>query len=216
MKENNGQVCKMLRLPGGSFYKKNKWFLCFVGGLFFGIFYGIFFAGSYLENVGFVSDYFQVRYLQEELDTSQFFPYLLKGRGLSFFLIWLMGSSFLGSILVYLVLGWIGFSVGIYLVAAVVKYKAAGIGFCLAALFPQGLFYIPAFGLVLWQAYWMSRRKTKTAAFERNVFFERNGNREKIMRYLAVLIVGMILLFLGVLTESYVNPKIFKKLLEKF
>lgn len=206
----------MLRLPTIRFNWKNRLLLSFVGGLFFGIFYANFFAREYLENVGFVSDYFQIRYLQEDVNKNLLFPYLLKGRGLSFFLIWLMGSSFLGGIMIYVVLGWIGFSVGIYLVAAIVKYGLGGIGFCLAALFPQCLFYIPAFGLVLWQAYSINRKKVGAESFGRSAFIGKSGNRELYLRYFVVLFLGLLLLFLGILTESYVNPQILKKILEKF
>lgn len=216
MKENGGQVLAMLRLPRISFDRKNKLFLSFMGGLFFGFLYANFFARSYLENVGFVSDYFQIQYLQQGVDKNQLFPYLLKGRGLSFFLIWLMGSSFIGGILVYAVLSWVGFSVGIYFVAAIIKYGIGGIGFCLAALFPQCLFYIPSFGLVLWQAYLINRKKIGMATFNRNDFLGKRGSREQIFRYFVVLLFGLLLLFLGILTESYVNPQILKKILEKF
>lgn len=206
----------MLRLSGILSGRNRNCFLFLVGGLFFGIFYAIFLAGDYLQNVGFVSDYFQVRYLQEEMDTDAFLPYLVKGRGFSFFLLWIMGSSFLGSILIYAVLCWIGFSVGIYLAAATMKFGIAGVGFSLAAVFPQVIFYIPSYGLVLWQAYAINRKRAGMAVFNRNDYFANRGNRELVFRYCVVLVAGILLLFLGILTESYINPVILKKLLEKF
>lgn len=205
----------MLRLPRFSFDRKNTLLFIFMGGLFFGLFYANFFAGEYLGNVGFVSDYFQIHYLQQDVENNLLFAYLLKGRGVSFGLIWLMGSSFLGGILIYVILGWIGFSAGIYLVAALVKYGIGGIGLCLAAIFPQCLFYLPAFGLVLWQAYITRRNGCWLEKWPGKGFSGRHSQRSLFV-YLVVLFLGMLLLFLGILLESYVNPLILKKILEKF
>lgn len=181
---------------------KKRFLLSFAGGLLLGIIYGGFFAKKYVEQVGFISDYFMVHYLKNEIDGNQLFPYLLKGRGTSLFVLWALGSSFLGGFLIYLVLLWLGFSTGIYLMAGILKKGLAGLGFCIAAFFPQGLFYLPAFGLVLIQAYVTARRQ--------------EAGKERAVRYFAVLLVSFLLLFLGVLTESYVNPGILKKLLKNF
>ncbi len=185
-----------LRLPEKNFWR-NRWVLSFMGGLFFGLVYAIAFGRDYLENVGFASDVFQIRYLEEEIDKNILFPYLLKGRGFSYFIVWIIGSSFLGAFMLYAVLGWVGFSVGVYVVAAAVKYGLGGIFFFLATLFPQGLFYIPAFGLVLWYSY-------------------KNYGRKDVFLYFVVFVIGLLLLFMGILTESYVNPQIIKNMLKVF
>ena len=217
MKEKPWTGVGMIRLRNLRLDWKNRLLLSFVGGLFFGIVYANFFAGNYFEEVGFISDYFLIQYLQEDVDKNQLFPYLLKGRGLSFFLIWIMGSSFLGSILIYLVLVWIGFSIGIYVVAAIAKYGLGGIGFCMAAVFPQALFYIPAFGLVLLQAYAIRVKSNRNENSLRSHSFELKSSRKEIMvPYVFVLLLGLVLLFLGILTESYMNPQIVKNLLEKY
>lgn len=192
-----------LHLPFSfSLSPKKRFLFSFAGGLLIGIIYGGFFAKTYMEQVGFLSDYFLVHYLKNEIDGNQLFPYLLKGRGASLFVLWTLGSSFLGGFLIYLALLWVGFSTGIYLIAGIMKNGLAGLGFCIAAFFPQALFYLPAFGLVLIQAYVTARRQ--------------EVGRERAVRYFAVLLVSFLLLFLGVLTESYVNPSILKKLLKNF
>ncbi len=181
---------------------KKRFLFSFVGGFMIGILYGGLFAKNYIEQVGFMSDYFLLHYLKDEVDGNQLFPYLLKGRSISLFFLWTLGSSFLGGALIYLALLWSGFSVGIYLMAGILKNGVWGLGFCIAAFFPQGIFYILAFGLVLIQAYVLAGK--------------RDIGRERIVRYLGVLFVSFLLLFLGVLTESYVNPSILKKLLKNF
>lgn len=181
---------------------KTRFLLSFVGGLFAGIIYGWLFSPGYIEQVGFLSDAFLLDYLKKDVDGNQLFGYLFKGRSVSLFFLWILGSSFLGGILIYLVLLWSGFSVGLYLMAGMIKRGISGLGFCLAAVFPQMLFYIPAFGLVVIQAFWLSGK--------------REIGRERALRYVIVLFVSFLLLFLGVLMESYVNPTILKKILKIF
>ena len=181
---------------------KTKFLFSLAGGLFAGIIYGWLFSASYMEQVGFLSDAFLLDYLKKDVDGNHLFGYLLKGRGVSLFSVWLLGSSFLGRILVYLVLLWSGFSVGLYLMAGLMKRGISGLGFCIAAVFPQMLFYIPAFGLVLIQSFILSEK--------------REMGRERVLRYGIILFVSFLLLFLGVLMESYVNPSILKKILKIF
>lgn len=185
-----------------AFSPKMRFLFSFFGGLLAGIIYGWIFAPGYMEQVGFLSDAFLLDYLKREVDGNELFVYLLKGRGISLCFIWILGSSFLGGALIYLVLLWSGFSVGLYLMAGLVKRGIGGLGFCIAAVFPQILFYIPAFGLVLIQAFVLSGK--------------REMGRERILRYGIILFVCVLLLFLGVLMESYVNPVILKKLLKNF
>ena len=181
---------------------KTKFLFSLAGGLFAGIIYGWLFSASYMEQVGFLSDAFLLDYLKKDVDGNHLFGYLLKGRSVSLFSVWLLGSSFLGRILVYLVLLWSGFSVGLYLMAGLMKRGISGLGFCIAAVFPQMLFYIPAFGLVLIQSFILSEK--------------REMGRERVLRYGIILFVSFLLLFLGVLMESYVNPAILKKILKIF
>ena len=181
---------------------KVRFLFSFLGGLFAGIIYGWLFAPGYMEQVGFLSDAFLLNYLKRDIDGNHLFGYLFKGRSISLFFVWILGSSFLGGALIYLVLLWSGFSVGLYLMAGLVKRGISGLGFCIAAVFPQMLFYIPAFGLVLIQAFVLSGK--------------REMGKERVLRYGIILFVSFLLLFMGVLMESYVNPAILKKLLKIF
>lgn len=181
---------------------KTKFLFSLAGGLFAGIVYGCFFSAGFVEQVGFLSDAFLLDYLKKDIDGNHLFGYLLKGRGASLFSVWLLGSSFLGRVLIYLVLLWSGFSVGLYLTAGLVKRGISGLGFCIAAAFPQMLFYIPAFGLVLIQSFILSGKQEM--------------GKERALRYGIILFVSFLLLFLGVLMESYVNPSILKKILKIF
>lgn len=184
------------------FSPKSRFLFCFVGGLLVGIIYGWIFAPGYIEQVGFLSDAFLLNYLKKEINGNHLFGYLLKGRSVSLFLLWILGSSFLGGVMIYLVLIWSGFSVGLYLMAGLVKRGVSGLGFCIAAVFPQMIFYIPAFGLILLQAFVLSGK--------------REMGKERIIRYGIILFVSFLLLFLGVLMESYVNPAILRKMLSIF
>lgn len=180
----------------------SRFFLFFFGGFFAGILYGWFFAPGYMEQVGFLSNEFMASYLKKEVDGNNLFGYLFRGRSSSLLLLWIVGGSFLGGILIYLVLVWSGFSIGVYVMAGLLKRGMAGLLFCAGAVFPQCIFYVPAFGFVLLQTLKLPGGRERS--------------RDGLLRYGIVLIISMLLLFLGALMESYVNPLILKKILKIF
>lgn len=184
------------------FSDKTRFLSLFLIGLFGGLIYGWLFAPDYIEKVGFLSDAFLLAYLKQDIEKNQLFSYLLKGRMISLVFIWLLGSSVLGNVLIFGALIWSGFSVGLYVMAGFFKRGISGLGFCVAAVFPQILFYLPAYGLVFMAAY--------------KIIGRRDVRKEGVIKYCIVLFASFLLLFLGILMESYVNPAILKKILKIF
>ena len=87
---------------------------------------------------------------------------------------------------------WTGFLTGILTVSAVMQLGIKGILFCIVALFPHMVFYGLAYGIVLLYLYHYPRKQWNVS---KTVFV-------------------ILMLFLGVVLETYVNPFLMKWVLK--
>ena len=174
---SNGKIFLALCLAG------------FVGG----ILYANTGARDHILAAGIFSDYFLEQYTQAEIQTQDYFWYILSVRAGLLGVIALMGQmKKLRRWIVAAVLVWTGFLGGLFFTAAVIKLGPVGILFCLAAIIPQALFYIAGYGIVLWYFYSFPRA---------------SWNSAKTVG--TILTIGV-----GIISESYLNPiflKIFLK-----
>ena len=121
-------------------------------GFLLGIVYVNFVARKYMAEPGIFSDFFLNQFQSVSIDVKEYVWYLLRLRAAPFLA--LAGLSFTkaGKISAVLFLVWTGISAGILVSAAVLKMGIKGNILCLSGLFPQFLFYIPAFAILL--LYW--------------------------------------------------------------
>ena len=167
-------------------------FLCLTGFVA-GILYANMGARDYILATGIFSDYFLEQYAQAEIQTQDYFWYILSVRTGLLAVIALLGQmKRIRRWIVSAALVWTGFLGGLFFTAAVIKLGPMGIVFCLAAILPQALFYIAGYGIVLWYFYsypgsaWNSAKTIGT-----------------------ILTIGV-----GIISESYLTPiflKIFLK-----
>lgn len=166
--------------------------LC-LAGFVGGILYANTGARDHILAAGIFSDYFLEQYTQAEIQTQDYFWYILSVRAGLLGGIALMGQmKKLRRWIVAAVLVWTGFLGGLFFTAAVIKLGPVGILFCLAAIIPQALFYIAGYGIVLWYFYSFPRA---------------SWNSAKTVG--TILTIGV-----GIISESYLNPiflKIFLK-----
>ena len=166
--------------------------LC-LAGFVGGILYANTGARDHILAAGIFSDYFLEQYTQAEIQTQDYFWYILSVRAGLLEVIALMGQmKKLRRWIVAAVLVWTGFLGGLFFTAAVIKLGPVGILFCLAAIIPQALFYIAGYGIVLWYFYSFPRA---------------SWNSAKTVG--TILTIGV-----GIISESYLNPiflKIFLK-----
>ena len=166
--------------------------LC-LAGFVGGILYANTGARDHILAAGIFSDYFLEQYTQAEIQTQDYFWYILAVRAGLLGVIALMGQmKKLRRWIVAAVLVWTGFLGGLFFTAAVIKLGPVGILFCLAAIIPQALFYIAGYGIVLWYFYSFPRA---------------SWNSAKTVG--TILTIGV-----GIISESYLNPiflKIFLK-----
>ena len=174
-----------------TFRSKKQFLIFFMPGFLLGIVYVNFVARKYMAEPGIFSDFFLNQFQSVSIDVKEYVWYLLRLRAAPFLA--LAGLSFTkaGKISAVLFLVWTGISAGILVSAAVLNMGIKGSILCLAGLFPQFLFYIPAYAILLWYCYTVPQT---------------HWNRQKTIFVSLAMSVGIIL-------ELYVNPMIIKAFL---
>lgn len=136
-----------------------------------------------LVTYGILNDYFLSQYSYRAIDGNRLFCFILMERGRMAVTVFLFGRVLKGNMFSLFVKSIAAAEVGVLLTAAVVNLGVRGLPICLAAMFPQWLFYFAAL------VYYANTKKKEAAG---NYF----------MRGI-ILLVGIAV---GVLTECYINP----------
>lgn len=139
-----------------------------------------------------------------DIHKNRLFLYVLELRMRTVILMLLLSATPLGRLVRYGYTAWYGLAFGMILTAAYAVYGVRGLWLVCVCLFPQILFYIPAFILL--------------CATSRRIYEQYGCGYGGIGRRQLLTGIGVIL-FLGVLgciMEGYVNSLIVMKLLKKF
>ena len=148
-----------------------------------------------------------------QVNTKSLFVYVLLKRLKEIGLLVLLSTTVVGIVCIYGYAALFGIGTGVLLAVACLRYGIKGIMLMLAASFPQMLVYLPVFLYVFHlcylvcvklyfphKDYWKSNSSTKVFLF-------------KNILYICIAIAVVII---GVLLESYVNPKIFFSFVKNF
>lgn len=176
------------------FHTRKQFLAFFMPGFLLGIIYVNFIARKYVAEPGIFSDYFLNQFQKVQVDAREYIWYLLRVRALPFLV--LAGLSFtkVRKVSAVLFLIWTGISGGIFISMAVLNLGIRGSLLCITGLFPQFLFYIPAYLMLL--------RHCCT-------FPQSQWNRQKT-------VFVSLMMSVGILLELYVNPVIVKAFLTTF
>ena len=166
--------------------RKHHFVIMYMLGFLCGILYANFIARNYITMTGIFHEYFLNQYVQTKIVVGDYLVYLLKWRILPFGAVALVGCTRLRKPGVVMCLIWTGFSGGVLAVAAVLRMGAKGMLLCVAGIFPQLMFYILAYAMLLWYLYQYPESRW-------------NGTK-------TIFVTTM--LGAGLLTEIYVNPGI--------
>lgn len=165
---------------------KNYFVVLYMLGFLGGILYANFIARSYITMTGIFHEYFLNQYTQTKIVAEDYFLYLLQWRVFPFAAVALLGCTKLRKAAAVVCLLWTGFSGGVLAVAAVLRMGAKGMLLCLVGIFPQLIFYILAYAMLLWYLY---------------KYPESRWNSTKTI--FVILMIGA-----GIITEIYLNPGI--------
>ncbi len=161
---------------------------------------------EYLERSGMLSEYFIRQYKYLDVDGTALFYYILRQKGIWLLLVWLAGVTAVGAAAAWFFCGWLGVLAGILIGLGILRFGIGGLLFCLAAMLPQCLFYIPAWIFLIRGVFqkWV-RRSGKSFSI-----------RTLDWRYGGILFLVSGLFLLGILTESYINPWWMRQILRFF
>ena len=129
-----------------------------------------------------------------------------------------LSTTWLGLAATWTCAAWLGISFGMLVMASVLRYGLKGILLILVGVFPQILVYFPVALLLLQWSYEFCTAMYFPSRASRGAFgsgepLEKNQMiRRKVVQFLFLLIVVII----GCILESYVNPKLVSNLLKIF
>ena len=132
------------------------------------------------------------RYLQTDIISEKYLWYVVKARALLLATVCVFGCFRWKKLLVIACLTISGFFVGMLSVAAVMQLGIKGILLCVVGILPQGIFYVLAYSMLF--SYWFR-------------YPESRWNRAKLMFVIIMLLVGIML-------ETYVNPILIKLIIK--
>lgn len=167
---------------------KKQLFLFFMPGFILGILYVNFLSAGYMAVPGLFNESFLVQFASVQIDPAEYIWYLLRLRAVPFFVLAGLAFTKFRRISAVLFLFWTGISGGVLISAAVLEMGLKGSAFCIAALCPQFLFYLPALYVLL--RYCLSDGGSV-------------WNRQKTIFVILSVSVGIIM-------ELYVNPVVLK------
>lgn len=175
----------------------------FVIGFILGIVIGNFFIGNADNETGVMSSYFLSRFQYLEIDGSQLFFYVFEERAQDFLILMLLGITNIGFIMVSLTTMWMGVCLGSFLSVCVMRMGIVGLGIGVVSMFPQGMIYILVYILAFWAIGKMEQSKRSL----------KNDTKKSLFVYFCITVLCFLLMVLGTLLESYVNPMLLKKVM---
>lgn len=156
-----------------------------------------------VDRAGILSDYFLRQYKYLEINTTELFLYILGKRMKWIFLLWIAGFTAAGLPCAAVYVLWMGFSAGTLMGVSVLKLGTQGLLFTAAALFPQILFYVPAWIFFLNGIYLKTGGQSK-----------RRGVGNGLAGYVLLLAGMCLFMVFGILMESSLNPWFVRQVLQ--
>ncbi len=200
-----------LRIKEKAVLPKNSLLLTLIIGLIVGIFLANIIGSSYLSsNASLISGYYMNKYAYLTPDYGRLFVYVFNQRIIPVLYLCLFGMTMFGLVVVYGYVFWYGFSAGMLLSLFSIQYGMRGILFCIIAIMPQYILYIPAFVLLIHIVYQL----TMELYFKKS-YTGKNFNSKKQIFFSCFLQLLLIILcmIIGVILETYVNTYLLKKII---
>ena len=153
-----------------------------------GILYVNLVVGVSEDTGGFLNRGFFEQYQNIEIKIGKYILYLLRIRFIPLAVMTALAFTRFRKVAVWGFIGWTGFLGGFLMAVSVLHIGLKGSLFCIVGVFPQTLFYIPAYIVVLWYAI--------------------NTPQSQWDLHKTVFITGSMLS--GILSEAFMNPVIMK------
>lgn len=146
-----------------------------------------------------------------ELDTGQFFWYVLRKRLAVLWMMAILATTFAGMVTTYLFVFWAGISAGVMASTLVLQFGIKGGILFMGGLLPHYLCYIPA---LLMMFAWCMRVYLQLYGGEYSRYQEEESGRYRHLIPAILIIHGVVIT--GAFLESYVNPNFMTEILKIF
>ena len=185
----------------------------FMIGLFLGILIVNLGYDGWIKDGGLLGMDMIVRLKNSVPDSRGLLGYVMKHRLFTVCMLGLLATTIIGMPVVCAYICYIGLAAGCLLSVAVIRYGIRGLLLMVAGILPQGIFLIPGYiALLVW------------AVSVNRMLYSRNPYKEHYMRYSRQIyiqkglqIAGItVVVIIGCLLESYVNPKLLHFILKIF
>lgn len=190
-----------------------KWFYLFLGSFLLGVFIMNMGNDRLLTENGIFSAASVNRLKYIEIDSGKFLKYVLKhrmGEGAALILLSTTGIGFLS---VYVCIVWQGMLAGMTITAAVIRYGIKGLLLILGGLFPHQLLLIPAQIMLLGWCYENCSKGQFSGKYMQPYYGSR---KQQLIRQGILLLWIVIVVLIGCILESYVNPILVTDLVKIF
>ncbi len=175
-----------------------------------------------LEKTGLLDEYtlYHMKYMT--INSNALFYYVLRQRLGTLLVMAVFATTYLGLAVEIGVVLWYGLAGGSFLSALVIRYGLKGVLFAVTGMIPQYLLYVPAMVLLL---FWCEN-VCRSIYFRHTVYGENGGHGirrnipllQKKTPIIQLLLLGgiAVLVIMGCMLESYVNPFLLSGLLKVF
>lgn len=175
-----------------------------------------------LEKTGLLDEYtlYHMKYMT--INSNALFYYVLRQRLGILLVMAVFATTYLGLAVEIGVVLWYGLAGGSFLSALVIRYGLKGVLFAVTGMIPQYLLYVPAMVLLL---FWCEN-VCRSIYFRHTVYGENGGHGirrnipllQKKTPIIQLLLLGgiAVLVIMGCMLESYVNPFLLSGLLKVF
>lgn len=203
--------CVMNKMGKGSVYI--FWFYLFLGSFLLGVLIMNMADEILLSENGIFSQASVSRLKYIEVDSGRFFGYVLKHRMGEGALLLLLSTTGLGIISVYACIIWQGILTGMTITTAIIRYGIRGLLLLLGGMFPHQLLLIPAQIMLLGWCYENCTRGHFQEKYSPPYY---KGRRQQYIRQAIGLVWIIMVIIIGCILESYVNPILISDLVKIF
>lgn len=146
------------------------------------------------------------------MKTVLFFRYVTAGRFKDYLLLGLMSTTYLGIVIAYGVAALQGMMLGMVITVAVIRFGLKGILLVLSSFFPHQLLLIPAGAMML---IWCCQN-CRVLYFDRRTIWNGELKKKYFLRQLIMLVWILMVVMIGCILESYVNPMLLMDVVKFF
>ena len=155
-----------------------------------------------------------ILYMQNgQVNSKTLFVYILIKRMKELGLLVLMSTTFAGLFCIYGYTGLVGMGTGMLMGVACLRYGIKGLWMLIVASFPQTLVYVPVFLYIFHLCYMLC---IKLYYPHKDYWKTSSSTKVFLFKNLFAIIIAIVVVIIGILLESYVNPKIFFPYIKNF